>query len=72
MVGLGSSMFDGIRAAFLFIVIIIFGLGCGIGVGLHYYMCADVIKSKELLTPDAIELIIKDNKLDTLYIYELP
>lgn len=54
--------------------LITFGIICGLAIwgifGLvDYFFIFDGIKSKSLITPK-IELVIENNKIDTLYVYE--
>ena len=60
-VGLKSLIYIG-----AFIVLLIWGL-CE---GIDYFFIEECLKSETLLVPE-IQLVIKQNKVDTIYIYKL-
>ena len=68
MDGIGGALFSGILTV-AFVVIIV---ASAISVGVTYFATkTDYIKSEHLIKPE-IELIIKDNKVDTVYVYKKP
>jgi hypothetical protein len=63
---------SGLSEVFGWMVTLIIILFIGvIGFGGYTFFKDDAIKSKHLIKPE-IQLIIKDNKVDTLYVYRKP
>lgn len=50
--------------------IIVLFIGC-VGFGMYAFFRDDSIKSEHPIKPQ-IELVIKDNEIDTLYVYKKP
>ena len=53
-------------------LIVLFIIGILSGYGLNWLFSSDEIVVKERLEPVRVELIIEDNKVDTVYIYKIP
>lgn len=65
-----SGMFRGIGELIigLFIVAVLAVLSL-IGIGVYSFFAPEKVESKKLITPE-IKITVKDNKIDTLYVYK--
>ena len=68
---MSNSIDDGIGYFIMLFIIVVVSLLCIISINVYDYFTEDEIKSEHLIEPQT-ELIIKDNKVDTIYIYKEP
>jgi len=68
MDGLGNAL--GQMFGCLITIIVVLAIGF-IGTTCYYFFKGDSIKSEKPIKPQ-IELVIKNNKVDTLYVYRKP
>jgi CHASE2 domain-containing sensor protein len=66
-----SPNFDGVITALIIIGMVIVATLWGFWELIDWLFIDDAIRSTEPLIPD-IELVIKDNKVDTVYVYRKP
>ena len=68
MDGMGNAL--GQMFGCLIAIVVILAIGF-IGTGCYYFFKDDAIKTDKPIKPQ-IELVIKNNKVDTLYVYRKP
>ncbi len=67
----GGNMFDGLFRGLIIIGLLIGGALWGGWELVDWLFIDDAIKTTEPITPE-IEIIVKDNVVDTLYVYRKP
>ena len=59
----------GLAQAFVFVAVIVALLTGSVGYAVHWLISIKGLESKKLITPE-IKLTIKDNRVDTVYVYK--